>query len=402
MKVVLDQLRALARPNPAWLALAAALLLTAMGITAIAGSSRPTAAVDQSQWLVIALAAMIVVLLPNPRMLGLATGPLLLVVIGLLAVLVMPGVPRWLVLPHYGARCWINFYFMDFQPSEITKIVFVMALARYLRFRQNYRTLSGLLLPFLIMLLPVLLILLQPDLGTAILFVPALFVVLVAAGAMMRHMWTLLGLAVLIVAINVTMIFLLPSNSKLHLLKKHQRVRILAMVNLAKDDDRYVGTTGFQQDRAMRLVGSGQFVGYGAEKSPTIVRLNAVPKDYNDMIFAVIVNRWGLLGGLTVMGLHLILAISFLIVAVRSRDPFARLTIIGLLGLLGSQMVINIGMTLGLVPIIGVTLPFVSYGGSSLVASFIMVGLLLNFASRGPQPFGRPSFEFDNADVIFQ
>jgi cell division protein FtsW (lipid II flippase) len=400
LTAVTRRLREALRPNPAWIALAAALGLCAMGIGAIAISSHPDQAADQSRWLLISFGVLLATMLPHPRTISLLTWPLLALIVALLVVLIVPGVPSTLVHPRNGAKCWINFYFMDFQPSEIAKILFVLALARYMRYRENYRTLVGLLVPFVIMFVPIMLILGQPDMGTALLFLPALFVVLIAAGARMAHIWTLIGLAVLFVVLNVVIVMTFPD--ELQILKPHQRDRIVSMISLARNEDQYTLSTAFQQDTAKNLVGAGGVTGYGQADAGTLVRLNKLPEDHNDMVFAIIVNRWGLLGGMAVLGCYLLLILSFLIVASRSKDPFVRLSVVGFAGLIGAQAAVNIAMNIGLAPIIGITLPFVSYGGSSLLASFMMLGLVMNFASRRPQMLARPSFEFDNADAVFQ
>ena len=405
-----SQLRAMLRPNVAWLGLLATLALTGIGIAAISVSSQSEVAADQGIWLVISLCAMLVAMAVHPKIVSLAGGPLLAIGIGLLVLLLVPGIPRSIVLPQNGARCWINLHFMNFQPSEIVKILFVMALARHMRFRANYLTLRALLVPFGITFIPVMLIHMQPDSGTAMLFVPALFVVLLAGGAKMKHVWILAGLALAAVALNVAVIAYDPPPTGtqpsaqrrlprfLHLLRPYQEKRSASMI-WRDDDGQYEGR---QQDVAMNLIGAGRITGYGADESATLVRYSRLPYDHNDMIYAVIVNRWGLLGGLVVLALYLVMTFSFLAVAAVSKDPFARLCIVGFVGLIGTQMLINVGMALGVSPIIGINLPFVSYGGSSLLGSFIMVGLVLNFAWRPPTKLARPSFEFDNADAIFQ
>ncbi|MEO1237461.1 MAG: FtsW/RodA/SpoVE family cell cycle protein, partial [Planctomycetota bacterium] len=122
-----------------------------------------------------------------------------------------------------------------------------------------------------------------------------------------------------------------------------------------------------------------------------------LPEAHNDMIFAVIVNRWGMRGGIGVMLLYLVLIGSMFAVAATTRDPLGRLSCVGFAAIFLAQAVINIGMTLGVLPITGITLPLVSYGGSSLLFSFMMVGLTLNFASHRPAYVTRESFEFDGA-----
>lgn len=410
MTSAIRRLRRIFRPNVAWCALFAALALSGIGITAIAGSSQPGSAVDQGRWLIIALSAMVVAAIPTPKTVSLAAGPLLIGSLGLLVLLIVPGLPDWLVYPRNGARCWINLYFMDFQPSEIVKILFVIALARHMRYRENYLTLTALLVPFTIMFVPVVLINMQPDLGTAILFVPALFVVLLMAGARMRHVWVLVGLGLAALLVNLAVIAFDPPHERtaggaqgrlpgfVHLLEIYQERRIASMLW----PELYKHNVGRQQAVAMNVAGAGQLTGYGFDDSATLARFSGLTFDHTDMIYAVVVNRWGLLGGLVVLGLYLLLTLSWLIVATKSKDPFARLATVGFVGILGSQAVINIGMTVGLLPIIGITLPFVSYGGSSLVASFIMVGLVLNFARRPRAMLARPSFEFDNHEAMFQ
>lgn len=386
----------LLRPHPVWLALAAAVGLTLMGISAIA-TTHPDYAATQLKWLVISLIALSVVIWPDPRLIGLACLPLAGVVTFLLLVLVIPGVPSWLVPVRNGTRAWMNLHFMMLQPSELAKIVFLLALARYMRFRENYRTLGGLLVPFGIMFVPVLLILKEPDLGTAILFPTALFAVLVAAGAKLRHLGTLAGLALLAVALMIAAIYTLPEDWQP--LRAHQRDRIVATISQARGDTRYLEDKGYQQYKAVTLIGSGRATGYGRERSAMIISHNKLPEDHNDMVFAVVVNRWGLRGALAMLGLYALLIGSFIVTAARSREPFARLSIVGFAGLLFMQMAINIGMNVGLLPIIGITLPFVSYGGSSLAATFMMVGLVMNLGTQRPAMLTRPSFEFVRADV---
>jgi cell division protein FtsW (lipid II flippase) len=399
VSAIIDRLKEIFGAHAGWLALLSSLALTTIGLLAIQTAS-PLHAADQTRWFAVAIVVMILAMLPHPRQVSLAAVPLGAITLALLILVILPFTPYWLVPVRNGARSWIDLRIGSFQPSELAKIAFVIAIARYLRFRENYRTLGGLLVPFVIALVPVMLILKEPDLGTAMLFAPALFVVLVAAGAKLRHLFSLLGLAVLVIALNIAAIYYLPDS--MQILKKHQRDRITSMISLAQNESRYVQTTAFQQNKAITLVGAGQANGYGADRSAVIVKFNKLPEAHNDMIFAVIVNRWGFVGGAVTLGLYLLLVLSFAVIALRSKDPFTRLATIGFGGIIFTQAVINIGMTIGLLPITGITLPFISYGGSSLVTTFAIVGLVINFASRRPAIVARPSFEFDHADAIFQ
>ena len=125
------------------------------------------------------------------------------------------------------------------------------------------------------------------------------------------------------------------------------------------------------------------------------VTYNKLPEDHNDMVFAVIACRWGMLGGMVVLGTFAVMCAGGLMIAAQCKDPFGRLVPVGIVAILFAQMTINTGMTIGLLPITGMTLPFVSYGGSSMVATWIMVGLLLNIGMRRPLYLARESFEFE-------
>lgn len=335
-----ERLRHLVTPNPAWIGLLASIALTFIGLSAIAtaeaGANTRYAAI-QAVWVPIALACMLICLIPPPRIISMVSWPIFVFTLLLLVLLLIPYVPRSIVEPRNGARCWINLGFMSFQPGELAKIFFVLAVAHYLRYRENYRTLGGLLVPFAIMFVPVILILKEPDLGMALLFAPALFAMLVAAGARKRHLATLIGIAVVAVALNVAAIYTLPSHP---ILKPHQVNRIKALIAQTRGETKYTMDIGYQQDKSMTLIGAGGLAGFGADRAATIIRFNRLPEDHNDMIFAVIVNRWGLLGGGGVLGLYSLLLVSYLIVAARSKDPFARLSIVGFVGILFAQITI--------------------------------------------------------------
>lgn len=394
------RLRMLIKPHPGWYALIAAIALSWIGVLAIGTVAPPEATKMARFWLPVALTVMAICTTPRPKWIGHTAYPLFAAVLFVLIVMAMPFMPREIVPVRNGARAWISLGEITLQPSELMKVLFVLSMAWYLRYRSSYRTLTGLLIPFFIMFIPVALILKQPDLGTALLFAPTLFVMLVAAGAKLRHLGLLLGLVVVMVGLNVAVALWAPDS--MQMLRPHQRARIVSMVSLAQGDTRFIKSSAYQQDKAMTLVSAGGLTGYGAERSGTIVAFNKVPHVHNDMIFAVIANRWGAFGVLGVLSLYLMLIMSFLLTAARSKDPLAQLSCVGFAGMIFTQVVINVGMNLGLLPITGITLPFISYGGSSLLATFIMIGLVLNFASRRPAMLARPSFEFDNPDAIFQ
>ena len=372
--------------NVAWLCVFAAVLLNLLGIMAIDTVPRPDSpdfALKHFQFMIMGILAAGLIALPHYRFLQRLTYLFMILVLGMLVFVLIKSVPDSIVHPRNGARRWITLPFTDFQPSELAKIAYVLALASYLRLRQNYRNMFGLLLPLFLTFIPMGLIVVEPDLGTAMVFLPTFFAVLIAAGAKHRHL-----LLVMLIGLSSTPIMY-------QILKPHQKSRIQAMFAQMTGDDQYKQTIGFQADRAKTLVGAGGFLGAGKQKAAALVHYNHLPEEHNDMVFAVICCRWGVLGALATWGLYLIFIVGGLLTSARCRDPFGRLVGVGLVTVLFTQMIVNTGMTIGLLPITGMTLPFVSYGGSSLVVAWMMVGLLLNIAMRRPGFTLRHSFEFD-------
>jgi cell division protein FtsW (lipid II flippase) len=321
--------------------------------------------------------------LPHYRFIRLVAWPAMWVCLGLLVFLLIPQVPSWLVTPRNGARAWINLGPVDFQPAEVAKIAFIMVVANYLRYRKNHRTIVGLIPIGLIAFVPVTLIMLQPDLGMAILFVPTLFAMLVAAGAKLSHLSI------------VVVIAMCAAPAAYPLLKPHQKQRLLGLVHMMQESN--VGADGinFQSLTARTLTGAGGVVGHPDAKARSLIKFNRLPERHNDMIYAVIVLRFGMVGGLAVLGLYLLWFAGALLTAAVCRDPFGRLVVVGCATIIAAQMFINVGMNIGIVPIIGLTLPFVSYGGSSMLTVWVMTGLVVNIAMRRPPRLARPSFEFD-------
>lgn len=368
--------------NVGWVCVIAAFALSIFGVIAISTTTQPMA-VRQIAHLCVGIVGAAAVAMPHYRWVQRAAFPMLLVVLGMLVFVLIPWVPEAIVRPRNGARRWINLYFTDFQPSELAKIAYIVALASYLRYRRNYRRFFGLLLPLVLTFIPVLLILREPDLGTAMLFLPTFFAMMIVAGAKIWHI-------VLIIVIGLS-----AAPLTYPMLQPHQKGRIQSMIAQVTGDPRYEDDLGYQGARAMTLVGAGGIAGVGKQKASDLVTYNHLPEEHNDMIFAVVCCRWGMLGAMAVWGLFGLFAVGGLLTAGQCKDPFGRLVAVGIVAVLLSQMVINTGMTIGVLPITGLTLPFVSYGGSSLVTAWLMVGLILNIALRRPQYLARKSFEFD-------
>ena len=312
-----------------------------------------------------------------------------------------------IVHDRQGIHRWIKigFGFM-IQPSEFCKVAFILALAWYLRFRSNYRKFLGLIGPFALTLLAMALILLEPDLGTVILMMPILFSMLFVAGAKVKHLLIILclGLAVSPVLWNF--------------MKGYQRMRISSVL---LQNDKFLETArstpwlgkilagedyqdklriwhrddGYQLLQSKRAIASGGFWGYGFAKGPYIQNPYIhLPEAHNDMIFATIAHQFGFFGCAFVLLLYVIVIGCAIELSWLNTDPFGRLVAVGIASMFAVQVIVNVGMALGLMPLTGLTLPLVSYGGSSLMVNLIAIGLLNNIGKHRPFSVAGKPFEF--------
>jgi rod shape determining protein RodA len=384
--------------NWGWLVVLASLGLSVLGLYAIDVGERsavhegavwaglgPTV-IKQLVYLAAGVLAAVMVALPHYRLIGLLSWPAMLGVLALLVFLLIPVVPESIVTPRNGTRGWINLGVADFQPSELAKVGFVLVCARYLRFRKNHRTFVGLLPPALIAFVPMSLIMLQPDLGTALLFIPPLFAMLLAAGARIKHLTLVVLLA------------MLAAPASYPLLKPYQKARIMGLVQQVQGDTQSAADSNYQSYTAQTLMGAGGAAGQPDERARALIRFNRLPERHNDMIISVVVHRFGLMGGLEAMGLYVLWIGGALLTAATTKDPFGRLIAVGLAVFIAGQTIVNIGMNVGVLPIVGVPLPFVSAGGSSMLSVWLMTGLLVSVGMRRPRPPFRPSFEYADAD----
>jgi len=286
------------------------------------------------------------------------------------------------------ARRWLPLFGFDFQPSELMKLTLVLTLARFIRFRSSYKTFKGLWAPFLLTLVPMGLILVEPDLGTALLCLPLLFTMLFVAGARARHLLTI----ALLGALGIFPVYEWG-------LKPYQKDRIdgfLVQLNVLKRSGFEVQAMAqrenYQLQQSKVAIGSGGWTGVD-EGSPVEHTLYRVPERHNDFVFASLGSLGGLFGTLLALLLFGWLLLAILGVAVRHRDPAGRLLCVGVFALFAIQAFVNIAMTVGLLPITGLTLPFLSYGRSSVVVSMLAVALVCNVAARPAYEFGRGDFD---------
>jgi len=266
-----------------------------------------------------------------------------------------------------GAQRWIKIGSISFQPSEFVKLSVILALAKFFQrppARKGY-SLKDLWIPFVLLLLPLFLILKQPDLGTAIIVFLIFFSILLFVKIQWSSLLILVmgGMAVLPVLWNF--------------LKEYQKKRILTFFNPDMDP---LGA-GYHIIQSKIAVGSGGILGKGFMNG-TQCKLGFLPEQQTDFIFSALTEEWGLLGSLFVVSLYFALILWGLRIAVQSKDRFGAILAFGVVSMLFWHVFINIGMVLGIMPVVGIPLPLLSYGGSFLVSTMIGVGLLLNVSMR--------------------
>jgi rod shape determining protein RodA len=283
-----------------------------------------------------------------------------LIIIGLILVLLFGAVTN-------GSRLAIVIGPIQIQWSEIGKILFALAIAAEMVDRQRHvgewaTTLRviGLTIPVLVLLL------LEPDLGSALVYVTMLVLMLALSGAPARHLQTLAGagFAAIIAALVV-----LPAIG-INVLKGYQMDRLTSFLNPGEA----LAGPGYQQNQAMIGVGNGGRLGAGADASQATSGF--IPENQTDFIFAVIGERWGFVGAGMMLSLYALLLWRILRIMMEARSTYEAVVVSGIIGMLSFQIFENVGMNLGIMPITGVTLPLLSYGGSSVIATLIALGLV--------------------------
>jgi len=263
----------------------------------------------------------------------------------------------------HGAKRWISFGFFNIQPSELMKLAVILVLAAYFDeyIKSSKYSFNDLYLPLTLILIPAALIIKQPDLGTA------LIILIVGLGI-------ILSVGVKKTFLIKSVIFLLISTPFFWgLLKDYQKERLIAFINPYLSPH----TFGYHIIQSEIAVGSGGILGKTAAKATQTV-LNFLPENHTDFIFAAFCEQWGFIRAMILIGLYLFIifrSLSFIDVA---SSIFEKIVVIGVTIMLSVSMIFNIGMTIGLLPVVGVPLPFVSYGGSAVVTNFIAIGILLN------------------------
>jgi len=316
----------------------------------------------QSMWFGVGSALAIVILLVHYKMLSRFAYPIYFFNLALLVLVLMAGKATM------GGRRWIGFGSFGIQPSEFMKLSLVIALAKYFeteKLTSGYR-LRDLWLPFMMVMIPAGLIMVQPDLGTA------MILMLVFASTMLFIKVDKRSLIILAIIGAVT----LPVAYK-YGLKQYQRQRIVSFINPMSDPK----GSGYNSIQSMIAIGSGKFMGKGFKRG-TQSQLNFLPEHHTDFIFSVFSEEHGFLGALVLLSLYTLFFLTGLNIAYVSHDKFGTLLALGIMTIFFWHIFINMGMVCGILPIVGVPLPFMSYGGSSLITSLMGIAILTNISNK--------------------
>ena len=312
----------------------------------------------QAIYAVMGLVALVILSRFDFHRLRHATQPLLAVTFVLLVAVLAIGTAV------NGARRWIPIGFMNFQPSELAKLVLALWTAALLARRPAPRTLGELAKPIGVVVgLACALILIEPDLGTAIAIAIMVSAILVVSGTRLRLLASAAGIATSVVLLAIW-------------LEPYRRERIFSFLDPWHDPQ----GAGFQSVQSMIALGSGGFFGVGLGES--VQKIYYLPEASTDMIFAIVGEELGLIGAMAVIAAFAVFAYAGFNIALHCRDPFGKRLAAGITALICGQAAVNVSAVMGIAPLTGIPLPFVSYGGSSLVVGLAAVGILLNIASN--------------------
>lgn len=315
-------------------------------------------------WVILSLGFFLIMANFNYRRLWDATYILYMAGLALLFLVFMLGAVR------LGAQRWLKIAWFNFQPSEIAKIIIVMYLARYFSRKSaddisllvgKFGVLRGLILPFLFVAVPMGLIIEQPDLGSAAMVFFIFIAMLYLSGVRLKYIFIFLSLIILV------------SPLLWHLLRDYQKERLLVFLN-PNIDPLGAGYTIIQSKIA---IGSGGLFGKGWLNGSQS-QLYFLPESHTDFIFATFSEQWGLIGSCVLLLLYYLLIREAVLIGQKTNDNFGRLLAFGISLMLGIQVFVNIAMNMGFAPVVGLPLPLMSYGGSSVLVTFISLGILAN------------------------
>ncbi len=358
-----------------WLLVAAVGALVAYGLWAVSGITRYDVEGNESYFVIrqaiavgLGLVALLVALAVDPdryrraQRLIFGSTIVLMILVFLLA------------QETRGSKRWIDIGPFQFQPSEFGKLLFVLALAGFLADRARRLDAGVVLQAVGLALIPILLVFKQPDLGTSLVYSAALVACLFVAGARWTH---LLALAATAVTVIVSVVWLLP-NVGIEVLEPYQKERLTGFTNPALDP----GGTTYNVTQSITAVGSGGLDGRGVAGA-TQTRLDYLPEHATDFVFASFAEQRGFFGAALLLGLYLFVVWRGLRIITVARDAYGAIVAGGIVLAFLFQIFVNVGMTMGIAPVTGIPLPFVTVGGSSMVANLAAIGVLLSIHARG-------------------
>jgi rod shape determining protein RodA len=352
-----------------WILISSVAALVGYGLWAIAGITQHDVAGDQSYYLtrqsvyvVIGVLGLLVATLIDPDLYRTRWRVIFGGTSFLIAIVLLAG-------PIRGSKRWLDLGFFRFQPSEFGKVLFVLALAGFLaersrRLNEVRTTLTAVGLASI----PIFLVFLQPDFGSALVYCAAVGAVLLVAGTPWTH---IAALAAGAVTLAVLVLGALPA-AGVPILKDYQQKRLTSFLNPSQDP----GGTTYNITQSKNAIGAGRLRGRGVDNA-TQTTLNFLPEHHTDFVFASLSEERGFVGAALLLMLYLLVVWRGLRIVTLARDPFSAIAAGGLVVALLFQVFVNVGMTMGIAPITGIPLPFVSVGGSSMIANLIAIGILL-------------------------
>jgi rod shape determining protein RodA len=354
-----------------WVSFITVIVISAIGVMTIFSATRQPGEAAQSPlfikqmvWLVIGLMGLIVFVSFDYVWLSRISLPLYGAGIVLLLVVLVIG------KTGMGAQRWVSIGPLTFQPSEFFRLVFIVMLAQYLCLLRGPMGMAQLLrVFFVVVFIPFVLLFKQPDLGTAIV-VFIIFLLMSLSKGLQRKALVLIVLLGL-----VSMPFL--GNIMWAGLKDYQKNRLVAFIDPGVDP----AGIGYHINQSKVAIGSGEFLGKGYLHG-TQGPFRFLPERHTDFIFAAFAEEWGFVGSVFLLGLYFLLLIRGLDTARKAKDEFGRFLALGITFMFATYFFINVGMTLGMMPVVGIPLPFMSYGGTALLSNFISVGVLINVRTR--------------------
>ena len=351
-----------------WTIFMVALALAGVGLVSVlsatwTGARQPLdpLVLRQLIWIGAGVALMTAAALFDYRALNSYAYPFYVVTLGLLIVVAVAGQSTG------GSRRWINLGLLKLEPSEIAKLAVVLVMVHYLREeppRGGWRA-HQMLIPAILLAVPAILVLKQPDLGTALILIMITVTLVFVSGLN----WRTMAVVVLGAVLAAPMAW--------HYLKPYQRERLVSFINPQSDP---LGA-GYHIIQSEIAIGAGGAWGKGMFQG-TQARLNFLPEQTTDFIFSVYAEEFGFAGSMLLLGLYATLIARGAWIARHARDRFGSLLAVGVSGIIFWQVAINIGMATGMVPVVGITLPLVSYGGSSLIAMMVGAGVLISINMR--------------------